>query len=99
VPSLHPLQLKGGVCAITNLSAACAGQAGSTCDLLGTSDFGQRSQDGLRLRPTLLMVPVALIISAVAVMLGPSPFAHHARLEASRGKPHIGKKRKPCYMG
>jgi hypothetical protein len=45
------------------------------------------------------MVPVALIISAVAVMLGPSPFAHHARLEASRGKPHIGKKRKPCYMG
>jgi hypothetical protein len=32
------------------------------------------------------MVPVALIISAVAVMLGPSTFAHHARLEASRGE-------------
>jgi hypothetical protein len=67
--------------------------------LAGYFGFRPTHKPGRACGPTLLMVPAALIISAVAVMLGRSTFAHHAKLVASRGKPHIGKRRKPCYMG
>jgi hypothetical protein len=97
MPSLHPLQLNGGVLAITNLSAACVGQTESTCDLPGTSDFGQRSPAGLRLRPTLLMGPVALIIRRNCRDARPThlPPLREDRSQQGGWKPYIGKRRKP----
>jgi hypothetical protein len=54
--------------------------------LAGYFGFRPTHKPGRACGPTLPMVPVALIISAVAVILGPSTFAHHAKLVASRGE-------------
>jgi hypothetical protein len=54
--------------------------------LAGYFGFRPTHKPGRACGPTLLMVPVALIISGVAVMLGRFTFAHHAKLEARRGE-------------